>query len=417
MTLTLTPVSATALTVSAATAGETVWDALQALRRRQLVPVASRCAPSYSLVAGELSDPDLVLGGTARLQHTALQSCHGIVLAFGNFYNHDNSGTGTETNGPNDIVVAAAVEAVGTRVFPVSFNGARQVTIKPGAIAFSDPMGVTISKGTEFFTRTYVSVGAGESFPRGSDSTVFADGEGHNYASPVGADLTAVGSVAVTADGSERVYGPYAILGYPKTPGAASIAIFGDSIAAGSSDSDLGYIVRALGGDYPYQRLAFPGETVDALMQQSGTTRFRRASLMEAAGITHIICEIGVNSLGSAVVETNIQTLWSFLAGYGVPVYQTTITPKTTSTDSWATVENQTVGANEAARLSLNELIRSTPSPLTGYFEIADLAESARDSGKWNAGYTDDGTHPNATGSAALAAGIDPGDIFGGAST
>jgi hypothetical protein len=50
--------------------------------------------------------------------------------------------------------------------------------------------------------------------------------------------------------------------------------------------------------------------------------------------------------------------------------------------------------------------------PLTNWFEVADLAESARDSGKWKAGYVSDGTHPNAVGAAALALGV-PANAFG----
>ena len=54
--------------------------------------------------------------------------------------------------------------------------------------------------------------------------------------------------------------------------------------------------------------------------------------------------------------------------------------------------------------------------PLKGWFEIATLAESGENSGKWKANYTADGTHPNPTGAAALAAGINPA-VFGAAST
>jgi lysophospholipase L1-like esterase len=91
----------------------------------------------------------------------------------------------------------------------------------------------------------------------------------------------------------------------------------------------------------------------------------------------------------------------------GLPVFQNTITPSTTSTDSWATTGNQTPESSNAVRVQVNDWIRTVPSPLSGYFEIADLAETARNSGIWKAGYTSDGLHPNATGHSALAAGID----------
>lgn len=49
--------------------------------------------------------------------------------------------------------------------------------------------------------------------------------------------------------------------------------------------------------------------------------------------------------------------------------------------------------------------------PLYTYWEIADEVETARNSGIWRAGYTDDGLHPTATGINAAAAGVDVADI------
>jgi lysophospholipase L1-like esterase len=165
---------------------------------------------------------------------------------------------------------------------------------------------------------------------------------------------------------------------------------------------------------------------------------------MERVGPTHILCELGVNGLSagfatwsSHLLGTGTKGAWGSLAAFGVPIYQTTITPQTTSSDAWATVNNQTVASagNETARLAANAWLRDgapisaspaaggtvaavgasgvlragqTGHPLAGIIEVADLAESARDSGKWKAGYTGDGTHPNATGAAALAAALVP---------
>ncbi len=101
-------------------------------------------------------------------------------------------------------------------------------------------------------------------------------------------------------------------------------------------------------------------------------------------------------------------------------------TPYTNGTDAWATVANQTPnGSAETNRLDYNVWIRdgapidSTTKapvaigaaglragqaghPLAGYIDAADLGESARNSGKWKAGYTSDGLHPNAVGAAGM---------------
>lgn len=391
-----------------------------------MIPIASRAAPSYG--TGTVLSDGTTQGGTARVQHKMLVSARGIIFAYSNFYNN----AGTETDGPNDITVAAAVDDNNATLrFPLTFNGGqRQVVIKPGTTVFSDPLGQYFPKGTTFYSRTFVSVGAGLKFPRGSDvvNGGASSNEGHNYpaTATVGADLTPLGSAntgIVNTNNGQRVYGPTGIFGVARTrvPTPPAIVIIGDSIAAGSGDTgaflDWGYIERALNLNYPFQQLAYPSETVDGWMQQGGATRFRRASIMERiTGATAILCELGINSIGNVNWQPNLDAVWAYLATFGVPVYQTTITPNTTSTDGWVTTVNQTPTVNEVRRVAMNARIRSVPSPLTGIFEVADLVETSRDSGIWRATYTADGIHPSAVGAAAAAPGINPA-VFGNAAT
>lgn len=389
-----------------------------------LIPVTSRNGPSYGL--GAVLSDGTTQGGTARIQHKMVASAHGLIFAYGNFYNNN----GVETDGVNDITVAAALDD-STRTFPLTFSGGqRQAVIKPGCIALTDPLGVYYPKATTLYSRTFVSVTAAGKFPRGSDTlnAGASSNEGHNYpaTATVGTDLTPLGSAntgLVGTHNGERVFGPMTILGVPTVRTIPLVAItgIGDSILAGSGDTgaftDRGYFDRALNFNYPYLQLAFPSETLDGWMQQGGATRFRRANLLEqVTGITHIVCQLGINSISNVNWQTNMQQAHAFLASYGLPLYQTTITPKTTSTDSWATTANQTVTADEARRVAMNTYIRTRPSPLTNYIEVADSAETARDSGIWKAAYTSDGIHPNATGHAAIAATLTP-SVFGPAAT
>jgi lysophospholipase L1-like esterase len=155
-------------------------------------------------------------------------------------------------------------------------------------------------------------------------------------------------------------------------------------------------------------------------------------------GCTAAICEYGINDLydlgnNDVVVRGNLLKVWIELSVRGMKVYQTTITPRSTSTDGWVTTANQTPqnATIVAWRTTVNDWIRAgspidpttkaavavgtsgallagqAGHPLTGYFEIADLAETARNSSIWKAGYTTDGLHPTGTAAAALAAGID----------
>lgn len=82
------------------------------------------------------------------------------------------------------------------------------------------------------------------------------------------------------------------------------------------------------------------------------------------------------------------------------------------ATSGWRSISNQTVfatnggftGGASSRRSQLNAWIRTKPSPLWAWFELADPMESARDSGLFgvNAGWADpsktsDGQHPNVT--------------------
>lgn len=377
------------------------------------LPVASKAAYNYITGANQLSD-GTTQGGTSRLIHQALCSFSSLKLAYGNWYNS----TG-DADGPNDITVGGAVEYANSgKPLPVTFGGANQVVIKPGGIAISDPVGIgPVSKGSFFETRTFVQVSAGNKFPLGSDLTSSGNGEGHNYpaGASVGADLTGTGAGSVTAVNQVRVYGPAALLGRPTYQPSSTVLIIGDSIATGvgetlSAFTDWGFIVRALNSNYPFMRLSFPGETPGVWSQNGRQGCFRRTRMVGLASFSHVICQNGINSisLGTSGLQSAMTAMWQFFAGYGIPVYQTTITPWTTSSDSWATLVNQTVTADEPTRVAVNDWIRTTPSPLTGYIEAADAAESSRNSGKWrvDGGAHSTGIHPNNLGHQDIAAGI-----------
>jgi lysophospholipase L1-like esterase len=414
---------------------------------RQPIPVADRAAPQFAFTS-QLSD-GTVTAGTSRIRHTATVTCRRIVCAFSNWYNNN----GTEQDGPQDITVSFSVEPATTKIVQGYFGGQRSVVIKPGGTIFSDPIGVNLARGQLFFTRTYISIAtAATKFPQGGYTTVAANGEGHNYAVG-GADLTAAGAGAVPTTAA-RVFSAAAVLGLPMTPGQSVVGIVGDSISGGTGDTgtwlDGGWVLRALNLNYSFQQVSMPSQVVDGWYAQEGLTKSRQQSVLETVNPTHLICALGVNGLSagaatwqSLMIGTGLKGAWSVLQSFGVPLYQTTITPQTTSTDSWATVINQTVAnsTNETARLAINDWLRDgapitaapiaggvaasigavalragqSGHPLAGVIEVADLAESARNSGKWNANYTSDGTHPNATGAAALAAAITPTTLFGSA--
>lgn len=407
------------------------------LERDRPVPVATKAYPPADPTAVGLSD-GVVTGGTAKLGHIAVRTARGFQLMFTNWR---QGAAGTEQDGPNDIRVRAALEYPVTQVIPVTFNGNRQVAISPGGSALSDPIGVDIIKGTTFWTRTHIEVDPGSRFPRNNISTQ-SSGEGHNYANPTGTDLTVPGSASLTGlNTNTYVFGPAAIIGRPVDQGKASIALVGDSIMSGIGDSTAngGFAQRALAGNYSFQKVAFPGEALSGWIGSFGLTRQRRAQLLDRVGVTHVLTNYTVNSLLTTTIQQDAVTAWVVLSRYG-PTYATTLTPQTTSTDAWATVGNQTVqypADREPRRIAFNTWLRDgapivanapvaagsnaagtvragqVGHPLAGYCEVADRVETARNSGIWKAAHTSDGTHPNATGHAAAAAGIPVAALFG----
>lgn len=305
-------------------------------------------------------------------------------------------GQNIETVGTNNISIKASIEYNGV-IYPMYFNGLRTITLAPGGTILSDPVPIDISANTDFYIRTYVSVNSGEKFPTGL-TILSTRGEKSDTT-----DMTDSGTLSSGA--TVAAYHPSYIIGKTKTSNA--VLIIGDSIAQGTSEyNDRGYIRDALYGNIPFNIIAVGGQTLISFQTINRQRRIQIAQYCKYA-----ICEYGTNDFPGTATVAELQAqyieVWTALVNRGLKVYQTTITPRTSSTDSWATTTNQTVNSKDAKRIELNEWIRTCPAPLSGYFEAADFAETARNSGIWKAGYTADGIHPNTAAHQVMAACID----------
>jgi hypothetical protein len=346
---------------------------------------------------------------TFRYKHVMLFNGSDVRLVFGNFYNGD-------VKGPNTITVRSGVEvpvatpqgsATVPSTFPVSFNGQRSVTIEPACWAVSDPIAVDVTAGQLLYTRTNVTVAAGGKWPV-SLYTYAGDQEG----STTGSDLTDSGGIATV---SGRGFGPVAVLGIPDSGRRSTVAGLGDSIMFGSGDSGypngLGYATRALlDANIGFMNLAKNTEQAAQVTNSTGL-KYRKNLLVSCS---HVMEAYGRNDWGNAATLATLQAnkiiLWTTAAKRGIKVTAATNFPATTSTDGWTTEANQTVIAGETVRVQLNDWIRdgapmlngvavATGSnaagtlragqaghPLIGYHELADAAETARNSGKWKVG-------------------------------
>jgi hypothetical protein len=118
--------------------------------------------------------------------------------------------------------------------------------------------------------------------------------------------------------------------------------------------------VRSVSQSVPWINLCLASHTSGKFNLNSH--RYRRMQVIQ--GATHAICEYGVNdlSVSFASVATNLVTTWKLLADRGMKVYQTTITPFTTSTGGFTTTANQTIASgirSNTVRVSINDWIRA----------------------------------------------------------
>lgn len=320
-----------------------------------------------------------------RTAHYMRENVTSVQIAFANFYGETEDGPGAA------MTVEAAIEyPVGTFT-RVLFGGVNQQTIADGAMgALSDACSVTMPRGALFYVRAFLNCASGVSYlaapPNLPTGAVYSTAGGQTSA--VMGGVVGAGSVAVP---------PALIVAQTSRP---SVFVFGDSIGAGAGDLaddlslDSGIILRAIGPNFAYSSSALSGTTLAQLV--SASTK-RRSAL---GYFSHIINQRGINDVGGSSAATVIATLQSFLAlpnVAGKKVFQTTLTPSSTSTDSWATTANQT-GTNTAIIVGFNQQVIAGVPGLEGHFDVARVGESAPFSNKWRVDLgtpTADGLHPS----------------------
>ena len=268
---------------------------------------------------------------------------------------------------------------------------------------------LVINKGEQFFERTVnLNATVGDfpviELPAGSATLGLPDG---NVA---GSDLGNSGTIATSA--SIASIGAACLIGSIKA-NARSFVLFGDSITFGQGDitgtgtkGASGYVARILDkSGYPYVKICQKGQSASDVA--SGNTSI--VNFLAQIPFTDAIYEHGVNDLRlgrtKAQIEADYQTLYALSAGRRI--VQSTITPRSTSTNSWADVEGQTAATdgNMASLNALNADIREGLANVSAVIDAADVAMSARDSDVFGGPFppTIDGTHMTSAKAAAMA--------------
>jgi lysophospholipase L1-like esterase len=355
-------------------------------------------------------------GQNTRITQVARDEIGLAILRFANWY----TGSSYDVPGPNVITVRCQIE-VGSRVTPVTFNGGSfSVVITPGATIECDLCPIDVPAGTSYFVRTFVE-------PRDAAGALVASGRWPVYAlcvsgqdshSSSNGETDKSGLTGALANStSVAMYQPIEILALDSPADKPSVLVVGDSIGttpARGSFEDLALDAAAL----PFLNVSRLGDSMANWYQLGSTatdakTLYRR-HLLDAA--THAICCLGRNDISGAwnlgQMQTGFRNVWALMRRHGCQwIGQTTITPKTTSTDSWATVANQTEETTEAVRLAVNAWLMSGPPEVDAVFDVDSAVTDPTQVGRWRAGLTGDGLHPNATGAAAGQAAIDTSKI------
>ena len=354
--------------------------------------------------------------GTYRAPYKVGVSGGDIQVGFGNWYT--NGSPLVDTDPGTTVTFSAAFEDSLGNVFQLTFNGQTSVVLPGGGFVLSDPLPIDVVQGDSVFVRVYQSAGTGY-------ITRFAIGQlssGGGFTATT--NLTTTGSGAVSSSNT-LMFAPMCVIGTPTGSGRPkSVILQGDSITVGLADGTYsgvdsgytsafpggGYLMRALTGYAGVISEGFSGDSVANFAAPMG--HFRRGSLTKYGKFA--VTTYGRNDLTGgrtqAQLEADLLTqAYRNLTRGLVGTIVTTITPYTTSTDRWVTTTNQTVvnSSVNTIRIAHNAWVRAgcpivngaavavgtsgallagqTGHPILGYLEVADVVESARDSGKWKA--------------------------------
>lgn len=303
---------------------------------------------------------------------------------------------GTNEAGPGAAsVVKVSIQFPDGTLVPILVSGSTSVSIPDGGMIWTDPFPWTIARNTWFGIRIYRTNAVG--CPYTANVQDHALGERIEY--NAGVDKTLSGTISATETAPWA--GPCGIRGLMTRP---SVTLIGDSRVAGEGDTPngtgaIGEYARSLqAAGLAWQNLAIGGTGANGFLSGSHTHRIALASLC-----SHMITEYGINDLllGDAQMRADLNSINALLPA-AQKKYVGTMAPRTTSSDGWATVANQTVTAQESTLLANNNWRRTIPTGFIGCFDVNAILQSGI-TGKWLApGYTADGLHGSATAYAAI---------------
>lgn len=345
----------------------------------------------------DATDTQIMCRSTMR----ATEQLSRIKLIFQNFAAGSTS-PGDTGNGSAAAQTASIEYPSGTVLAQVTFGGSANGTIPNGGTLTSDYISLPtpIPNGAYFWVRSYQTNPNGFYYWHQNNPSL---GDQCATAASGLTDQTMSGSTITGGTSQSWIQPPLAIIGYTINP---SVLIIGDSRTAGGSafiQSTIGNIAPPLvNANVPFVNIAVPNSAAFSWLE------FATARDVLLPYGSQIIVALGgadmfpVDGNSRTAAQTIAAIQGIFAAAGARQKYLITIEPNTSSTDGWATTANQTNIAGPQ-RIIFNDAVRAGISGATGYYEIADVLESGRDSGLWAAGvtvygqtgpFTTDGLHP-----------------------
>lgn len=324
----------------------------------------------------------------SRSWHIARTAISQLTIACPNWFCDGSN----EVGSGGTATVFAAIEYPAATFTRVTWNsGATSVSISNSTTAFSDAISISIPNGATYYIRFFFTGAVASVRSRGLNIDL-TRGDALNTAASGLSDQTMSGTI--TDSGTGDGFYPAALLAQM---GGPSVAIIGDSIALGTQDTpdasgDQGIVARGIGGSFGYVNLGVGNDSAVSFLSSHAL----RVALAQYAST--IVIQYGVNDLVASRTSAQILADRSSIAALlpGKNIIETTITPRTTSTDSWATTGNQTVAnsGQETNRVAANTSIRAGRSGFSHFAETTNVVETAQNSGIWQApGFTLDGVH------------------------
>lgn len=340
----------------------------------------------------------------SRSAHIATETLTSIKLAFAGFYSGTNTGGPvTDTGLGAATTITVGIEYPAGTCTQAKFSGSASGTIPDVGVLFSDYTTVSIPSGATFWVRNLRTNANGVFFNAFQNSAAFNGGplgEATEVATSGLTDKT-VSCATITDSGTHWSVPPLAIMGMTTNP---SMIIVGDSIAAGTGDVEdtsgtatgynakVGTVARSL-GNIPFVNIARGFATA-----QGWTSQAVGSDLIIQKG-SHLFIGLGTNDFANsrtpAQLISDIQTI-AALAWSHQKIYVCTVPPRSSSTDNWATLVNQTA-TSKASQNSFNTSVRATLAGTTGFYDVASALESSQNSDLWIAATpqnTIEGVHP-----------------------